>query len=125
MGRYYSGDIEGKFLFGVQYSNAADRFGVQGHEPNYITYYYKKKDIDTVRAELDYIIAAVGEENILLLNAFFSTNTCYNDKIMAEYNPELPAIWKKHASDYADYLLGTKIYNYLLEHICCEFVAEI
>ena len=27
MGRYYSGDIEGKFWFAVQSSNAADRFG--------------------------------------------------------------------------------------------------
>ncbi len=28
MGRYYSGDIEGKFWFAVQSSYAADRFGV-------------------------------------------------------------------------------------------------
>ena len=30
MGRYYSGDIEGKFWFGIQESNDADNFGVEG-----------------------------------------------------------------------------------------------
>ena len=29
MGRYYRGDIEGKFLFGVQESNDADFFGTR------------------------------------------------------------------------------------------------
>ena len=33
MGRWYSGDVEGKFWFGIQDSNAADRFGVTGHQP--------------------------------------------------------------------------------------------
>ena len=31
MGRYYNGDIEGKFWFGVQASNDADFFGSEGH----------------------------------------------------------------------------------------------
>ena len=30
MGRYYRGDIEGKFLFGIQESNDADFFGTKG-----------------------------------------------------------------------------------------------
>ena len=33
MGRYYSGDIEGKFWFALQSSDAADRFGVVGTQP--------------------------------------------------------------------------------------------
>ncbi len=32
MGRYYNGDIEGKFMFAVQSSDDADFFGVQGQE---------------------------------------------------------------------------------------------
>ena len=39
MGRYYSGDIEGKFWFGVQNSTDADFFGVQG-EPRFYHYYF-------------------------------------------------------------------------------------
>ena len=38
MGRYYSGDIEGKFAFGIQSSDAADRFGVIGQPPEYLQY---------------------------------------------------------------------------------------
>ena len=30
MGRYYSGDIEGKFWFAVQDSDDADHFGIEG-----------------------------------------------------------------------------------------------
>lgn len=36
MGRYYNGQISGKFWFGVQASNDANNFGVEGtDEPNY------------------------------------------------------------------------------------------
>ena len=36
MGRYYTGDIEGKFWFALQSSNAASRFGGVESEPAYI-----------------------------------------------------------------------------------------
>ena len=36
MGRYYNGDIEGKFWFGVQSSDDGDFFGSKGEEPNHI-----------------------------------------------------------------------------------------
>ena len=34
MGRYYEGDIEGKFWFGVQSSDDADFFGCEGRPPS-------------------------------------------------------------------------------------------
>jgi hypothetical protein len=40
MGRYYSGDIEGKFMFATQSSTAADRFGSSYYEPNHVNYYF-------------------------------------------------------------------------------------
>ena len=36
MGRYYSGDIDGKFWFAVQPSDDANYFGVEGERPNYL-----------------------------------------------------------------------------------------
>ena len=36
MGRYYRGDIEGKFWFAIQASNDADFFGCEGEPPNYL-----------------------------------------------------------------------------------------
>ena len=40
MGRRYTGDIEGKFWFGLQSSTAASRFGGEETEPSYINYYF-------------------------------------------------------------------------------------
>ena len=48
MGRYYHGDIEGKFWFAIQDSNAADRFGSTGYEPQYIHYYFDEEHLDDV-----------------------------------------------------------------------------
>ena len=47
MGRYYHGDIEGKFWFGVQSSTDAEFFGVEGNA-NFLHYYFdedNKKDV--------------------------------------------------------------------------------
>ena len=52
MGRYYSGDIEGKFWFAVQSSNAADRFGSIGYEPDYLEYYFNEDNLPDVQKEL-------------------------------------------------------------------------
>jgi len=43
MGRYYHGDIEGKFWVAVQSSGDADFFGVEGTY-HYLDYYFEKKD---------------------------------------------------------------------------------
>ena len=51
MGRYYNGDIEGKFMFAVQSSHAADRFGCTGFN-NYVTYYFDESHLDTIYEEL-------------------------------------------------------------------------
>jgi len=43
MGRYYHGDIEGKFMFGIQSSNDADFFGVEGFA-TYLNYGFDLAD---------------------------------------------------------------------------------
>ena len=52
MGRYYSGDIDGKFWFALQSSDAADRFGVTGTQPNYLYYYFDESDLEAVEEEI-------------------------------------------------------------------------
>ena len=50
MGRYYNGDIEGKFWFAVQSSDDADFFGASGTEPTvanpnqYLDYHFTKDE---------------------------------------------------------------------------------
>ena len=48
MGRYYSGDIEGKMWFAVQSSNDWDFFGVEGwvEALEYVLKLAKKKGLD-------------------------------------------------------------------------------
>ena len=50
MGRYYWGDIEGKFGFAIQSSNDADFFGVTGVEyTSPLNYKFEKKDLSKVK----------------------------------------------------------------------------
>lgn len=123
IGRYITGDIEHKFWFGVQSSGAADRFGRTGYEPNYIQYYFGKYDLPAVVTELSNIELAIGTENMKALDAFFASVDGYNDEILAEAG--VLDIWNTHQSDYADYSLGLKIRDWLLDHDYCAFDAEL
>jgi len=53
MGRYYSGDINGKFWFAIQNSDTADRFGVTGTQPEILNYYFDKDSIPDIESELN------------------------------------------------------------------------
>ena len=78
MGRYYSGDIDGKFWFGVQSSDAADRFGVQGYQPNYLEYYFSEENLQDVDDEINRIENELGDK-LQKLNEFFANKVSYSD----------------------------------------------
>ena len=124
MGRYYYGDIEGKFWFGVQSSNSADRFGVIGQTPNFLEYRFDTDDISNIENELKEIKEGLGED-FYKLTAFFEKNTSYNDKQISKLLSvtEESVLW--YLSEFADYHLGLKILNELKENEVCEFNAEI
>ena len=108
MGRYYYGDIEGKFWFGVQSSDAADRFGSIGCEPNYINYYYSKENLPDVQEEIKNI-EETNKEGFIKLEAFFKDKEYYNNDDL-ELAMDMPKeAVRKIVSDYADYKLGQKI----------------
>lgn len=123
MGRYYSGDIEGKFWFAVQSSNAADRFGVTGDTPNYLSYYFDEDNLTDIQEEIQRIENSIGVDNIKKIEDFFNTNGGYNDKILQDAG--LLDIWNMHKSDYADLLLGRKIEKCVIENGSCSFDAEL
>ena len=83
MGRYYSGDIEGKFWFAVQSSNDADNFGVTGLPPDdRINYYFKKSDMPLIEEGLKLCVDTLKEfgSNIIeLLDSYH-----FSDKDMSE-----------------------------------------
>ena len=119
MGRYYSGDIEGKFWFAVQPSHAADRFGVTGTEPNYLEYYFSDHDLHLVEDEIKRIEDKFGDK-LPVLNKFFTDNSSYNDEMMIN-----AGINDVDISEYADLQLGIKIRDCIKERGYCEFTAEL
>lgn len=123
MGRYYQGDIEGKFWVAVQSSNAADRFGSIGQEPSYLEYYFNEEHLPKVQEELKKIEDVVSLENIKKLDEFFNKVNGYNNHILEEHG--ILSIWNEHKSDYADYILGKQIEKCILENKECNFQAEL
>lgn len=128
MGRYYSGDIEGKFAFGIQNSNAADRFGVIGQIPNFIEYYYSEDNLDDLKEELKNIEDAFGEHKPALKIYFDLYKTQDNAPLsFSSYIKEggLPELTESQLSEYYDYLLGRKILDCIQETGTCTFDAEL
>ena len=119
MGRYYSGDIEGKFWFAVQSSTAADRFGVEHSEPNYVSYYFEKEDLEGVEEEIANIEESLGGKK-QKLDDFFASVGGYEDEEITALG-----VSKDELVDYADLGLGVKIRDCIKENGACSFDAEL
>ena len=119
MGRYYSGDIEGKFWFAVQSSDAADRFGVIGVQPAELQYYFSEENLVEVEEEILNIEHSLGDKK-KIITKFFEENNGYNDKMLEE-----AGISKEELSEYADLQLGIKIRNCIIKSGECSFDAEL
>jgi len=97
MGRYYTGDIEGKFMFAVQGSDAGERFGAV--ESNVISYSVSRGCYDDIVKELKSI-----EESGCLERAEGTMKEGYNKRLHFAQTPD-----RKDLEDYADYRMGKKI----------------
>ena len=114
MGRYYNGDIEGKFMFAVQSSAAADRFGSIGYN-NYLSYYFDEEHLETINEQLELL-----EPSFKKVEKFFEGKNSWNTK-----DQEEAGISSQEMSDYADYVLGKKIKDCIIEQGSCSFEAEL
>lgn len=123
MGRYITGDIKRKLWFGIQPSNAADRFGIIGTQPEELYYWFELEDLPKVEKELESIKKTIGQKNLDKLTTFFQACTIYNDEILEKAG--ILDIWNKHKQNYADYELGTSIRDCIKEKGSCEFIAEL
>lgn len=118
MGRYYSGDIEGKFWFGLQSSTAADRFGVPYSEPSCVDYCYERDDLEKVNIEINRIQAKLGDK-LSLIKDFYNNKDSNSEKL------ESIGVDNHDLSEYADLLLGIKIRDCIKENGSCYFTAEL
>ena len=124
MGRWCSGSIDHKFWVGIQSSDAADRFGVVGIQPEELYYHFGEEDLPGIYEELSNIKDNLGS-NLILLHKFFEDNDSYSDEKVAEYlNVEQDDI-QSILKDYADYELGLKIAEAVRTTGQCEFTAEL
>ena len=124
MGRWISGDINFKLWFAVQSSDAADRFGVTGVQPEELYYYFDEENLPEIQEGLKIIEEFLGN-NLVKLHKFFEENTSYSDEKLAEYlNVDL-GVTKRLLSEYADYELGLKILKAVQTDGQCEFTAEL
>ena len=72
MGRYYTGDIEGKFWFGVQSSDDANHFGgseieIQDEETQEVyelEYHFTKEDLGVINSGLENCKEEIGKERL-------------------------------------------------------------
>ena len=119
MGCYYLGDIEGKFWFGLQSSDAADRFGSEGVVPNRLEYWFDEDHLPEVESEILSIETSLGEKK-QIIDKFFEDNNGWNDKMLEE-----AGISQEELSEYADLGLGIKIRDCIKEFGHCSFEAEL
>ena len=136
MGRYYEGDIEGKFWFGIQSSDDADFFGSTGFQPDYLEYYFDEEHISKIEHGLAQCLDNLGSKKEIL-DEFFKKKVGYTREEVCEVlDVPVPAlsgsidIHKKskyhyYLEWYARYELGKKILDRVKSDKFCSFRAEL
>ena len=129
MGRYYTGDIEGKFMFGVQSSTDADFFGVEG-EATHLSYGFNAEDLPKVEEGVKECEGVLGEY-LEHIDQFFKENDSFNSERLARY---LSNVLDKNVTEenvrfnlewYARLELGREIRDCIKENDECHFEAEL
>jgi hypothetical protein len=113
MGRHYYGDIEGKFWFAVQSSEAPSRFGGTIE----LSYSFNEEDIPQVEETLSNIEKNI---NVSLLDELFEKQGGYSEADLEVYG-----LTADDVKEYADYTLGKQILEYLKENGECNFWGQI
>ncbi len=124
MGRYYTGDIEGKFWFAVQSSMDASFFGGEEIEPNFIEYYFDESHKPDIENGLTQCHEALGEYEEKL-DQYFTGRAMYNDKQLAEAMGITEERLQGLLEWYARLELGRKIQKCVADKGECSFEAEL
>jgi len=116
MGRYYSGDIEGKFFFAIQSSDAGDSFGVIGQAPATLIYSFGSEDLENIEMELKKIIHNLGSKSFKIRKFYSNNFNCDQLKKEINYN---------NLSEFGDLKIGFQILRCLILNNYYEFEAEL
>lgn len=108
----------------MQSSDAADRFGVTGFQPEELHYYFSESDLQEVKDEIKRIESKLGSK-LAKLDEFYATDKYYADDDLCQLlSVDLSQV-KNIMSEYADLELGRKIRDCVEENGSCEFIAEL
>ena len=132
MGRYYQGDIEGKFWFGVQSSDDARHFG--GHETELqdeetgdvheLEYFFNMDDIQDINSGISTCIEDLGVYKEKL-DEFFDEDSYYNREDLAKNLGVSKDECSALLESYARLQLGYQIKVCVWERGECNFTAEL
>jgi hypothetical protein len=118
MGSYYSGDIEGKFWFALQPTDAPLRFGGEITQPQVAHFYFSSDDLPHIEGEIASIEKSLGDK-LQVIDNFFKEKQGYNDEMLAEVG-----ITHDELRDYADLGLGKQIRDCVKSIGDCNFEGE-
>lgn len=131
MGRYYQGDIEGKFWFGVQSSDDANHFGgseieLQDDDGEIyeLEYFFNKEDLESINEGIQTCITDLGELNGILDEVFNSSNG-YNPNELAKQLGVSEVKYSTIMDSYARLQLGNQIKKCVEDNGECRFTAEL
>lgn len=139
MGRYYTGDIEGKFWFAVQDSDDACHFGgleteVEDEETGDVTellYEFSREDLDDINEGIETCVELLGDK-LTALDEYFGPGgegeSFYNpDKLARSLGFAGPEENKylRMMENYARLHLGKKIKECVERIGHCNFSAEL
>jgi hypothetical protein len=139
MGRYYTGDIEGKFWFGVQSSDDAIHFGgtytyidEEGEpldedcegEAIEMHFHFGKEDVDSIKEGIGECVENLGD-HLEELDNFFAEAQSYNEEMLAKHLSVSVLKVRELLTYYARLQLGLKIEDCVGENGECNFEAEL
>ena len=128
MGRYYSGDIEGKMWFAVQESNDADNFGVIGEPSSDLYYHFNKDNIRGINKELAKcrtLMEAIGTDSLEIMDRYFKKHRTESHQALDDLVIKIgDTEYKKLKEYYARIELGEQILACIRDNDECNFSVE-
>ena len=125
MGRYYRGDINGKFWFAIQDSDDADFFGSKGEPPNTLEYYFDEEEHkESIISGIEFCVLQLGDFKEKI-DAYFEEHNGYKPLVLAEHLKVSEERLTELLMWYARLQLGNEILDCVNEQGDCNFEAEL
>jgi len=125
VGRYYSGDIEGKMWFAVQESNDADNFGVIGEPSNDLYYHFNEDNIRGINKELAKCRESIGTDSLEIMDRYFKKHRTESHQALDDLVIKIgDTEYKKLKEYYARIELGEQILACIRDNDECSFSVE-